>query len=109
MLAITVDPYNRETVETARYVKSRGARVVAITDSELSPLAAVADRSVLIRTETPSFFHTMSPAFAVAECLAALVAARRGSETLAGLAESERQLAAFNIYVVKKKRKSRRP
>jgi DNA-binding MurR/RpiR family transcriptional regulator len=105
MLAVTVDPYNRETVETARYVKSRGARVVAITDSELSPLAAVADRSVLIRTETPSFFHTMSPAFAVAECLAAIIAARRGGETLAGLAESERQLAAFNTYIVRKKRK----
>jgi DNA-binding MurR/RpiR family transcriptional regulator len=108
MLAITVDPYNRETVETARYVKSRDARVVAITDSELSPLAAIADRSVLIRTETPSFFHTMSPAFAVAECLAALVAARRGSETLSGLAESERQLAAFDTYLVKKRRKSGR-
>ena len=108
MLAITVDPYIRETVETARYVKSRGARVVAITDSELSPLAAIADRSILIRTETPSFFHTMSPAFAVAECLAALVAARRGSETLSGLAESERQLAALDTYLVKKKRKSER-
>jgi DNA-binding MurR/RpiR family transcriptional regulator len=108
MLAITVDPYNRETVETARYVKSRGVRVVAITDSEVSPLAAIADWSVLIRTETPSFFHTMSPAFAVAECLAALVAARRGSETLAGLAESERQLAAFDTYVANKKRMRRR-
>jgi DNA-binding MurR/RpiR family transcriptional regulator len=104
MLAVTVDPYNRETVETARYAQSRGARVVAITDSDLSPLANVADRSVLIRTETPSFFHSMSPAFAVAECLAALVAARRGSETLSKLAESERQLAAFNTYIVKKRR-----
>jgi hypothetical protein len=50
----------------------------------------------------------MSPAFAVAECLAALVAARRGSETLAGLAESERQLAAFDTYVANKKRMRRR-
>jgi DNA-binding MurR/RpiR family transcriptional regulator len=106
MLAITVDPYNRETVETARYAKSRGARVVAITDSDLSPLAAFADRSILIRTESPSFFHTMSPAFAVAECLAALVAARRGKETLFALAESEQQLAAFNTYIVKKRARS---
>lgn len=105
MLAVTVDPYNRETVETARYVKERGARVVAITDSDLSPLAEVADHSILIRTETPSFFHTISPAFAVAECLAALVAARRGGETLSRLADSERQLAAFNTYIVKKKGK----
>ena len=105
LLAITVDPYVRDTVETARYAKSRGARVVAISDSELSPLAAVADRTIVIRTETPSFFHTMTPALAAAECLAALVAARRGKETLSALAASEQQLAAFGTYVAKKKSK----
>lgn len=109
LLAITADPYVRETVETARHVKTRGARVVAVTDSELSPLAAVADRVVLIGTESPSFFHTMTPAFAAVECLAALVAARRGKETLSALAESEQQLAAFNTYVIRRKGRRARP
>ncbi|WP_332053562.1 MurR/RpiR family transcriptional regulator [Reyranella sp.] len=107
LLAVTADPYVRETVETARYVKARGARVVAITDSDLSPLAAVADRVVLIGTESPSFFHTMTPAFAAVECLAALVAARRGKETLSALAESEQQLAAFNTYVIRTRKRVR--
>jgi DNA-binding MurR/RpiR family transcriptional regulator len=107
LLAITVNPYVRGTVETARYAKSRGARIVAITDSDLSPLAAFADQTVLVRTETPSFFHTMAPAFAAMECLAALVAARRGDETLAALAESEKQLAALNTYVSPRKRRSK--
>ena len=108
LLAITVDPYNRETVDMARYVKGRGARVVAVTDSDLSPLAAVADQAILIGTETPSFFHTMTPAFAAVECLAALVAARRGKDTLRALAESERKLAAFNTYITRKKGKRAR-
>jgi DNA-binding MurR/RpiR family transcriptional regulator len=107
VLAITVDPYVRGTVEAARYAKTRGARVVAVTDSDLSPLAAFADRTVLVRTETPSFFHTMAPAFAAVECLAALVAARRGGETLAALAASEKQLHAFDTYVSTRKRRSR--
>ena len=51
----------------------------------MSPLVAFADEAILVRTETPSFFHTMAPAFAAVECLAALVAARRGRETLAAL------------------------
>jgi DNA-binding MurR/RpiR family transcriptional regulator len=63
----------------------------------------------MIGTETPSFFHTMTPAFAAVECLAALVAARRGQETLSALAESEQQLAAFDTYVVQKKRSRVRP
>ncbi len=107
LLAITVDPYVRGTVETARYAKARGARIVAITDSDLSPLAAFADRTILVRTETPSFFHTMAPAFAAVECLAALVAARRGDETLAALADSEKQLAVLNTYISARKKRSK--
>jgi DNA-binding MurR/RpiR family transcriptional regulator len=108
LLAITVDPYVRGTVDVARYAKSRGARIIAITDSDLSPLAAFADQTILVRTETPSFFHTMSPAFAAVECLAALVAARRGDKTLAALAESEKQLTAFNTYTNPLKKRSKR-
>lgn len=107
MVAFTVDPYVRGTVETARYAKSRGARIVAITDSDLSPLAAFADRTILVRTETPSFFRTMAPAFAAVECLATLVAARRADETLAAVAESEEQLAALNTYVKARKPRSK--
>ncbi len=76
LLAISVKPYVRHTIDAAEFAKSRGARIVAVTDSEMSPLAAAV------------------------ECLAALVAARRGPEALAALEASERQLAAFGTYVL---------
>lgn len=98
LLVISVNRYVRHTIEAAKFAKDRGARVVALTDSELSPLVSLADEAILVRTETPSFFHTMAPAFAAVECLAALIAARRGREALAALDESERQLAAFGTY-----------
>jgi DNA-binding MurR/RpiR family transcriptional regulator len=100
MLAITVNPYNRYTVRAARYARERGMRIVAVTDSEMSPLAALADETLIVRTETPSFFHTMAVAFAAVECLAALVAARRGARTLAAIAASEKHLAAFDVFLV---------
>ena len=108
LLAISVKPYVRHAIEAAKFAKSRGTRVVALTDSELSPLAACADETIFVRTETPSFFHTMAPAFAAVECLAALVAARRGGETLAALEQSERQLAAFGTYLQPDKKGRRR-
>jgi DNA-binding MurR/RpiR family transcriptional regulator len=100
LLTISVNPYVSHTIDAAKFAKGRGARVVALTDSEISPLVFFADKVILVRTETPSFFHTMAPAFAAVECLAALVAARRGRETLAALEESERQLAAFGVYLL---------
>lgn len=108
LLAVSVNRYVRHTIDAAKFAKDRGARVVALTDSELSPLVSFADEAILVRTETPSFFHTMAPAFAAVECLAALVAARRGRETLAALDESERQLATFGTYVLPRAKGRRR-
>ncbi len=106
LLAVTVKPYTRETLKAVRYARSRGAKVIAVTDSEISPLAPMADETLVVGTETPSFFHSMAPAFAAVECLAALVAARRGSDTLKALARSEAQLAAFDTYVLPSKTSS---
>jgi DNA-binding MurR/RpiR family transcriptional regulator len=100
LLAVTVRPYTRQTVKAARYASGRRASIIAVTDSELSPLASIADETLIVGTETPSFFHSMAPAFAAVECLAALVAARQGSDTLKSLARSEAQLAAFDTYVL---------
>ncbi len=108
LLAISVNRYVGHTIEAAKFAKARGARVIALTDSEMSPLAPIADEGILVRTDTPSFFHTMAPAFAAVECLAALVAARRGPETLAALDESERQLAAFGTYLLPRSKERRK-
>ncbi|HXL30794.1 MAG TPA: MurR/RpiR family transcriptional regulator [Bradyrhizobium sp.] len=105
LLAISVKPYTRQTVQAARYAEKRGARVIAVTDSEVSPLAAIASKTLVVRTETPSFFHTMAPAFAAIECLTALVAARRGKQAVQSLAASEQQLDAFDTYVLTRKKR----
>lgn len=99
VLAVSVSPYTRLTVDAVRFARARRSQVVAVTDSTVSPLARVADEVILVGTETPSFFHTMAPAFAAVECLAALVAARKGPGALSALADSEDQLYAFDTYV----------
>jgi DNA-binding MurR/RpiR family transcriptional regulator len=108
LLAISVKPYTRQTLQAVRYADKRGARVIAVTDSEVSPLAMLARETLVVDIETPSFFHTMAPAFAAIECLTALVAARRGSETLKSLAASEAQLEAFDTYVMTTKKRTKR-
>lgn len=104
LLGVSVNPYARATVEAARYARSRGAGVIAVTDSALSPLGRLADQAIVIATETPSFFHTMAPAFVAVECLAAMVAARRGPEALAALTAAEDYLAAFDTYLLPTRR-----
>jgi len=99
LLVASVMPYTRLTVELAEYAVEQGLAVVAITDSEVAPLAQIAQHAVIVPTESPSFFHAMSPAFAVAEVLGAVIAGRGGDVALASLRHSDQHLAALNTHL----------
>ncbi|MGO4833548.1 MurR/RpiR family transcriptional regulator, partial [Rhizobiaceae sp. 2RAB30] len=57
LVAVSVLPYTRQTVEITEYAQSCGVSVVAITDSLVAPLAQLAAVSVVVPTESPSFLH----------------------------------------------------
>jgi DNA-binding MurR/RpiR family transcriptional regulator len=99
LLVASVLPYTRLTVELAEYAVEQGVQVVAITDSEVAPLAQIAQHVIVVPTESPSFFHAMSPAFAVAEVLGAVIAGRGGDDALATLRHTDEHLAALNTHL----------
>jgi DNA-binding MurR/RpiR family transcriptional regulator len=99
LFAVSVSPYTRLTLQAAAIARERGATLVALTDSTLSPLAVQADATLLVRTETPSFFHTMTPAFAAVECLAALMTARKGDAALDAIRRHEAALDAAGTFL----------
>lgn len=99
LLAVSVAPYTRATVALARLAASRGAVLVAVTDSEVSPLARIARDVVLVPTDTASFLHTMAPAFVVAEILGALVAGHAGDAALERLEHFDAQAEALGIHI----------
>src|SRR5260370_1117990 len=80
LLAASVEPYARATIDSARYAAGQGGPVGALTHSEYQPLAQIAAAAILVATESPSFFHTMTPLLPVAELLAPLVARRGGNK-----------------------------
>jgi DNA-binding MurR/RpiR family transcriptional regulator len=98
LIAVSVLPYTRQTVEITDYAQASSVRVVAITDSPVAPLAQRAVATVIVPTESPSFLHTMSSAFVVAEILGALVAGRGGDAAREALARVDRQSAALNTH-----------
>jgi len=105
VLALTIAPYSRNTVEAVAFAAARKATIVAITDSLASPIARHARASIIVPTDTPSFLQTMTPAFVVVECLAALVAAKRGKSAVKAIAEAGAHLDRFGSYAVERPRK----
>lgn len=109
LVAISVHPYTRATLDIASYAIGRGMKVVAITDSTISPLARGAEVVVIAGIESPSFFHTMSAAFVAAEAIAALVASGIGDRAGEALARSEAQFAALDTYLLPRSIRSPTP
>jgi DNA-binding MurR/RpiR family transcriptional regulator len=108
LFAVSVAPYTRLTLQAAEYARAHGAAVVALTDSAHSPLALLADEVIVVRTETPSFFHSMTPAFAAVEALSALMTARIGSPALKAIKAAEAQADAFSTYATPRRATRRR-
>jgi len=105
LLAVSVQPYTRASVEIVDHAVARGLKVIAITDSPVAPVAEAACQLIRIETASPSFLHTMTPALAAAEILAALVTGRGGEKALAALRRTEGQLAAFDTHLDNKRRR----
>lgn len=76
VIAIDVARYERAVTDITRDLAARGAAVVAITDSSLSPLAAIADHWCAVTIPAVGPFDSAVPIIAVAETLTAAVAER---------------------------------
>ena len=98
LVAISIEPYTAEVVRAAQFARNEGARVIAITDSRVSPIRKSATETLITVTRSPSFFHSILSVMALVHGLIAILVARGGDETLKAIAKSEKQLEWFHAY-----------
>ncbi|MBO9356958.1 SIS domain-containing protein [Bordetella petrii] len=99
LLVFSYEPYARDAVSAVRFARGRGLRVVSVTDSVVSPIAARAAALIVVANATPSLFPSVVPALSVAQTLVALLVARGGRASLQEIEESEAQLGKFAVYL----------
>jgi len=92
LIVTSVEPYATSTVSLVRDAKSKGVKIVAITDSAMSPVGRLATVAIPIQKIAPSFFDTFAPAFIVGELLVALLAAHQGGGGTAKIELMEKRL-----------------
>lgn len=99
LIAISFAPYSRECLEVARHAKVQGARIVALTDSETSPLARMADHTALFSVDSPSFFPSIAAGMALVEALLEQLVALGEKNLPQNIQKSEALLVASGAYV----------
>lgn len=80
LIAITFTPYSHETIEAMAFAKSRGVRLVVVSDSEIIAPGLDAEHTLLVSTNSTHHFACNAGAMAVLELLLAMVVEIGGSK-----------------------------
>jgi DNA-binding MurR/RpiR family transcriptional regulator len=95
---ISFAPYSTEAVRVAKVAQEQGSKLIAITDSAVSPIALNADKILLFSHESPSFFPSLVAATAMAESLVAHLLALEGASAVRRLELAEQALHEKGSY-----------
>jgi DNA-binding MurR/RpiR family transcriptional regulator len=99
VIGISLPRYTRLTVEILEYAHDKGAKVGAISDSPLSPLAINADWVLPVSSRIDSFIESFTAAVSVVNALLTAVSVLEPAETVKALKEREDLWRAKNIYM----------
>ena len=80
VIGISFPRYSRRTVQAMNYAKNRKAKVIAITDSATSPLAATANHALLAKSDMASFVDSLVAPLSLVNALIVAVSRKKKEE-----------------------------
>lgn len=98
LVVFSFEPYARLTVDAVQYVAERHVKIIAITDSVVSPIVEGASIVLLAPNAGPALVPSILPAMAVAQALASLMVTAGGAAALGEIARSDAQLQRMHAY-----------
>lgn len=104
IIAITITPYSRETVEACKFAQERGVILVLITDSDIVAPELKPEFLLVVSSLSTHHFGCYSGLVAVLEGLLSLLMSRGGDGAEERIKSYEQLRGAYNAYwVVQKK------
>ena len=98
LFAISFPRYSQSIIKGVEFAKSAGADVIALTDSELSPLAAHADQLLVAQSDMASFADSLVAPMSVINALIVAVTRERSEEFSTRLRRLEAIWDEYNVY-----------
>ncbi|MCC8122859.1 MAG: MurR/RpiR family transcriptional regulator [Oscillospiraceae bacterium] len=98
MIGISFPRYSSQTVRAMQYARDKGATVLTITDSEASPLAAIADCNLLAKSDMASFVDSLVAPLSLVNALIVAVGQRKHGEIAETFEELERIWDQYDVY-----------
>ena len=98
VIAFSFPRYSTSTAQGAQYCRSKGAKVIGITDSPTSPLGRNCDYVLLAKSDMISLVDSLTAPLSIANALIVAIAARREQELEKKFSELEHLWEKYNVY-----------
>lgn len=98
VIGISFPRYSKRTVRAMEFAKSRGAKVVAVTDSDLSPLIPFSDYTLKARSDMVSFVDSLVAPLSLLNSLIVALSMGRKDEITHSLSSLESIWKEYDVY-----------
>ena len=98
LIGISFPRYSKKAAKALRYASDRGASVIAITDSTLSPLASCAQQVLLAKSDMVSFVDSLVGPLALINALIVTLAIKKKDEVADTLRKIEGIWGEYSVY-----------
>ena len=98
MIGVSFPRYSSRTVKIMQFARDRGADVLAITDSEASPLCPLAGTCLLAKSDMVSFIDSLVAPLSLVNALIVAVGRALGKDISGTFTELEKIWAEYGVY-----------
>ncbi|MBC5737907.1 MULTISPECIES: MurR/RpiR family transcriptional regulator [Oscillospiraceae] len=98
VIGVSFPRYSSRTVKAMQFARDQGAVVVAITDSEASPLAAIANHALLAKSDMASFVDSLVAPLSMVNALIVAVGRRKNEDLSRTFETLERIWDEYEVY-----------
>ena len=98
VIGISFPRYSTRTVRAMEFARDQGATVVALTDSELSPLCENSNLRLLAKSDMASFVDSLVAPLAIINALIVAVARKKSREVTETFSRLERIWDEYQVY-----------
>lgn len=102
IIGITFPRYSMDTVKVIEFSKKRGAKVIALTDSQTSPMTKFADCVLFAQSDMVSFADSLVAPLSVINALIAALSIENKSQVVETMETLEHIWKEFSVYADKK-------
>ena len=98
MIAFSFPRYSKDTINAARFARSRGAEIIAITDQKQSPVAQLSSAALLAPSEMLSFIDSMTAPMSLINALLVGIATKMGTDVTETFTTLERLWDQYDVF-----------